>query len=134
MDLTSSAELKLLVAAVIIGLVQLVLVTVAGAAGGRDLPWMLGPRDEARPLTGVPARLERAFGNFVETFPLFAAALIAALVAGKQGTLTYGGSVTYVIARAVYVPLYAAGVPVARTLVWTASIIGLVMVIVAFFQ
>jgi len=96
--------------------------------------WLLGPRDDARPMTGVAARLERSFRNFAETFPLFAAALLAALAASKAGPLTLWGSWLYVGARLVYVPLYAAGTPVVRTLAWTVSMIGIVMVIVAFFR
>lgn len=134
MNLTDGVELKLLLAAVIIGLVQLVWATVASVNKDRNLPWLLSPRDEQRPATGVAARLDRAFANFMETFPLFAAALIAALLAGKQGDLTVWGSGLYVAGRALYVPLYAAGVPVARTLVWTASIVGLILVVAAFFQ
>ena len=135
MDLTSSTELKLLLAAVTIGLVQLVWATVAGVSRARNLAWLLSPRDEQRPLTGVAApRLDRAFRNFMETFPLFAAALIAALMVGKEGTLTLWGSVLYVGGRALYVPLYAVGLPVARTLIWTVSLIGVVMVVIAFFQ
>jgi len=39
----------------------------------------------------------------------------------------------YFWARVAYVPLYAAGVPYLRTLVWTISLIGLVMVLAALF-
>lgn len=127
-------ELKLLLAAVIIGLVQIVWGATAGSGGERNLNWLTGPRDEARPLSGVAARLDRALKNFLETFPLFAAALIACVVAGKLGTLTLYGAGLYVLARALYVPLYASGVAVVRTLVWTVSMVGIVMVIVAFFR
>jgi uncharacterized MAPEG superfamily protein len=41
------------------------------------------------------------------------------------------GAQIYFWARAVYIPIYAAGIPVARTLVWAASIVGLVMVLLA---
>lgn len=126
-------ELKLLVAAVIVGLVQLVWAVAAGG-GQRELAWLLGPRDEPRPVSGVAARLDRAFKNFLETFPLFAAALIAADLAGKLGGLTLYGSAIYVVARALFVPIYASGVSIVRTLVWTASMVGIVMVIVAFFR
>jgi uncharacterized MAPEG superfamily protein len=37
----------------------------------------------------------------------------------------------YLLARIVYVPLYAFGVPVVRTLVWMVGTVGLVMVLVA---
>jgi uncharacterized MAPEG superfamily protein len=127
-------ELKLLLAAVIIGLVQIVWAAAAGSGGQRDFGWLAGPRDDPRPVSGVAARLDRALRNFLETFPLFAAALIACIAAGKLGALTLYGAGLYVIARALYVPLYASGVALVRTLVWTASVIGIVMVIVAFFR
>ncbi|HEV7384491.1 MAG TPA: MAPEG family protein [Phenylobacterium sp.] len=127
-------ELKLLLAAVIIGLVQIIWAAAAGSGGQRDFGWLSGPRDDPRPVGGVAARLDRALRNFLETFPLFAAALIACVAAGKLGTLTLYGAGLYVIARALYVPLYASGVALVRTLVWTASVIGIVMVVVAFFR
>jgi len=127
-------ELKLLVAAAIIGLVQIVWAAAAGAGGERDLAWLAGPRDEAKPVGVVAARLDRALKNFLESFPLFAAALLACLAASKLGPLTLYGAGLYVIGRALYVPLYASGVAFLRTLVWTVSIVGIVMVIVAFFR
>jgi len=127
-------ELKLLVAAAIIGLVQIVWAAAAGAGGERDLAWLAGPRDQAKPVGVVAARLDRALKNFLETFPLFAAALLACLAASKLGPLTLYGAGLYVIGRALYVPLYASGVAFLRTLVWTVSIVGIVMVIVAFFR
>ena len=127
-------ELELLVAAVIVGLVQIVWAASAGSGGERNFGWLAGPRDDPKPVGVVAARLDRALKNFLETFPLFAAALIACVLAGKTGPLTLYGAVLYVVARALYVPLYASGVSVVRTLVWTASVIGILMVIVAFFR
>ncbi len=127
-------ELKLLVAAVIIGLVQIVWSAMAGSGGERNMAWLLGPRDEAKPVGVVAGRLNRALANFLETFPLFAVAMIACALAGKLGSQTLWGGALYVIARALYVPIYAAGMAVVRTLVWTVSMVGLVMVIVAFFR
>lgn len=127
-------ELKLLMVAVIIGFVQIVWATVAGAGGERDFAWLVGPRDDAKPVGVVAARLGRALGNFLATFPLFAVAVIAADIAGKLGPMTYYGAALYVAGRALYVPLYAAGVPLVRTLVWAVSIVGIVMIIGAFFR
>jgi uncharacterized MAPEG superfamily protein len=127
-------ELKLLMAAVIIGLLQIVWAAAAGSGGERNLPWLLGPRDEPKPVGVVAARLDRALANFLQTFPLFAAALLACDFAGKFGTLTYWGAILYVVGRLLFVPIYAAGLPLVRTLVWTVSMVGIVMVIVAFFQ
>ena len=129
-----SHELIHLVAAIIIGIVTLIWAA-ATARGQQNLAWAAGARDEAMPpLTGVAGRLERAFRNFMETFPFFAAALLAAIVAQKTGLLTFWGSALYVIARALYVPIYAAGIRLVRTLVWFVSIIGLAMVVVALFR
>jgi uncharacterized MAPEG superfamily protein len=126
-------ELMMLVAAVVVGLVQLL--WAAGAARGQqNMKWAGGARDEAMPLCGVAARLDRAYRNFMETFPLFAVVVIAAYLMAKLGPLTVYGSVLYVASRAVYVPLYAAGVPLVRSVVWTAAMAGIVMIIVAIFQ
>ncbi len=127
-------ELKLLMAAAVIGLVQMAWAAAAGAGGERSVPYLMGPRDEQKPVGVVAARLDRAFRNFQETFPLFAAAVLACAVAGKLGPATMWGSMLYVVCRALYVPIYAMGVGVVRTLVWGVSLAGLIMVVVAFFQ
>ena len=127
-----AVELQLLAAAVVIGLVQL-LWGAAAARRQQGLKWAAGPRDEARPLDGVAARLDRALRNFLETFPFFAAAVILAYLGGKLGDLTLWGSVLYVAGRALYVPLYAAGVPLVRSLAWFAAMIGLILVVAAIF-
>ena len=127
-------ELKLLMGAVGIGLFQLL--WAAGAARAQqDLQWAAGPRDTPMPITGVAARLERAFWNFAETFPFFAAAVLANAVAGKSGTpVSLWGAYLYVGARAVYPFLYATAIPMVRTLAWFVSMVGLVMTIVALFR
>ena len=128
-------ELKLLVAAVIIGFVQIIWAAVAGAGGPRNFAWLAGPRDESYPVGVVAGRLDRALKNFLETFPLFAAALLACAAAGKLGSgHTIYGSVAYVIGRAIYVPLYALGVPMLRTLAYLVSIVGIAAVIIAVFH
>lgn len=127
-------ELDLLLAAVIVGVVQIAWAAVAGSGGERSFGYLMGPRDEPKAVGVVAARLDRALKNFLETFPLFAAAVIACVLAGKTGPLTLYGAVLYVVARALYVPLYASGVAVVRTLAWTASVIGILMVVVAFFR
>lgn len=133
MNLASSVEVQLLIATVIIGLLHLVWATIAGSGGHRDTAWLLGPRDDPRPVTGQAARLSRAYANFLETFPLFAVAVIAVVLAGKTGEQSRFGAWLYVIARVAYTPVYALGLPIVRTVVWTFSMIGIVMVIVSFF-
>jgi uncharacterized MAPEG superfamily protein len=89
-----------------------------------------GPRDEPGPPVGpVTGRLERAKQNLFETLPLFAAAVLIAHIAGRNGSLTHIGAWLYFIGRVVYVPLYAAGIPYVRSLVWLGSLLGLVLII-----
>ena len=123
-------ELQLLALAVVVGLIHL-LWAAAAAQPQRGLKWNVGPRDEPVVLTGVAGRLERAFANFRETFPFFAAAVVAVYLSGRIGAISGYGALLYVAARALYLPLYAFGVPVARSLVWLASMIGLGMVLAA---
>jgi len=123
-------ELQLLAVAVLIGLVHLLWAS-AAAQPQRGLKWNVGPRDERVVLTGMAGRLERAFGNFRETFPLFAAAVIVVYLSGRIGFVSAHGALIYVVARAIYMPLYAFGVPVARSIVWLISFIGIGMVLAA---
>jgi uncharacterized MAPEG superfamily protein len=135
MDLHASRELFHLELAVVIGLIQLIWATVAGSGGARDLRWLMGPRDEPRPVAGVYAnRVSRALQNFLDTFPIFAAALVGAILAGKTGNFTFWGSGLYVVGRVLYAPLYALGIPVLRTLAWTVAMVGIVLIVVAYFQ
>jgi uncharacterized MAPEG superfamily protein len=121
-----------LVIAAIVGLVQ-ILAAAQIAQKYRSLDWNVGPRDTPVPIEGTAARLERAYRNFLETFPLFAAVLIAVVLQNKSGNLSHWGALLYVIARIVYVPLYAFGVKYIRTLVWAVSIVGIVLLIIAAF-
>lgn len=57
--------------------------------------------------------------------------MLIAHVGGCEGPLTVLGCVLYLAARVLYVPLYAFGVPVVRTLTWLVSIVGLVMIVKA---
>lgn len=94
--------------------------------------WAAGPRDEPRPVTGRAARLNRAFSNYLETLPLFVAAVLAAQAGDKLGPLTFWGAHAYVWSRALYLPAYAFGWKV-RPLLWFTSIGGLIAVTAAIF-
>lgn len=92
--------------------------------------WNAGARDEVMPpLKPVPARLVRAQANLMETLPLFAAAVLAVVVADRTGPLSEVGAWMYLLGRVVYLPLYALGVPVVRTLVWLVASVGLMLVL-----
>ena len=131
MDMTP--EFILLALTLILALVQ---IGAAGMARTAELggKWNAGPRDGEVPPPGrLAGRLMRAQANLFETLPLFAAAVIMAHIAGKDGTLTALGAHLYFFGRLVYLPLYAFGVPYVRSLVWLVAAGGLVMVLAALF-
>jgi uncharacterized MAPEG superfamily protein len=92
--------------------------------------WNVGARDEALPpLDPLAGRLARAQANFQETFPIAIVALLGVVIAGRTSGWTALGGWIWLSARIIYLPLYAFGTPVVRTLVFTISIAGLVMVL-----
>ncbi|MCL6250301.1 MAPEG family protein [Altererythrobacter sp. KTW20L] len=95
---------------------------------GKD--WNMGARDESLPpLNPVAGRLERARDNFAETFPVAIVALLAVTLADKSSLLTEMAAWTWLAARVIYLPLYWTGVPKVRTLVWTVSLLALLVVL-----
>jgi len=110
-------ELNMLSLVAVFGLVQIVL-----SAQSKNLStgyrWAGGSRDEPRPpLTPIAGRLDRALANFLETFSLFAVAVLVAHAAGRHDWMTQWGSVLFPAARVAYGPLYAFGVFLVRSLV-----------------
>lgn len=124
-----SIETTMLVWAIVLGLVQIGLAATLSTQQ-RGLGWNVGARDGTpAPLTGVAGRLDRAAKNFLETFPFFAAAVLAVMFTQRGDAQSALGAQMYFWARLVYVPLYAAGIPYLRTLVWVVSLAGLLMVL-----
>lgn len=126
-----TTELVLLGWTLVLALVQIGL---AGALRTSEtgIGFNVSARDsEAPPPRPVTARLQRAQANLFETLPLFAAAVLIAHVAQRNGDATLLGAQLYLGARVLYVPLYAFGVPLLRTVVWAVSISGLIMIIKA---
>ena len=126
-----TTELLILGWVLVLALAQIVL---AGAMRTAEtgVAYNMGPRDApAPPARPITARLQRAQANLFETLPLFAAAVLIAHVAGREGELTLWGSYAYLGARLLYVPLYAFGVPVVRSVVWGVGLLGIVMILFA---
>ena len=94
------------------------------------LPFNAGARDEAGPPVGkVTGRLMRAQANLFETLPLFAAAVLIAVVAGRETPLVDKAAWTYLAARIVYVPLYGFGILYLRTLAFLVSASALTVIL-----
>lgn len=124
-----SIEYQMLLWTVALGLVQLV-IHVLAAIKVRGLMWAFSPRDATMPrLEGVGGRLDRAFYNLLETFPFFAAVVLVAGNLGVHTALTAWGAQLFFWSRVVYIPIYAAGLPMLRTAVWGISVAGIVLIL-----
>jgi uncharacterized MAPEG superfamily protein len=123
-----SVELTMLLWVVILFLVQLVAQGVAEIME-HGIGYMLSARDDWKNPTGIASRIERAYFNLLETMPAFAALILIAIYTGKVNEMTALGSQIYFWGRLVYFPVYISGIPVIRTLVWTISTAGLVLIL-----
>ena len=124
-----TVELRMLTLSVVLGIVQIIAASYA-ANLQRGYRWTVSPRDEkVERLRGVAGRLDRALRNFLETFALFAAVVLVAHVTDTHDALTEWGARLYFWGRVAYVLVYAAGVPLIRSLVWSVATIGIALVV-----
>lgn len=90
--------------------------------------WNAGPRDNGLKASGhLAGRAERASNNFRETYPAFVALALGLVFKGDAATLGLYGAWIWFICRIIYVPLYLAGIPYIRSLVWVGSLAGLAL-------
>jgi uncharacterized MAPEG superfamily protein len=120
-------ELMWLLWAVALTVVQM-LIAVTGATLQVGLPKLTGNREGMPPLTGWVGRAERAHYNMLESLVLFAALVLIVVLSNKTNSSTLMGAQLFVWARLAYAVIYLAGIPWLRTLVWFASMIGLVII------
>jgi uncharacterized MAPEG superfamily protein len=124
-------EMKLLAWSLVLAAVQILLFDIA-RTGQYGVKWNTGARDEEMPpLSAVAERLRRAQANLYETLPLFIGAVLALHVMEISSPTTELGAQLWFWGRVAYVPLYAFGVRMVRSIVWLASFAGLVMLIAA---
>lgn len=125
----ASIELTMLWASAVLGIVYL-LAAVLPSVLTRGMPWAMGPRDDAGADLGkVGARLDRAWKNFRETFPLFVAAILVEASTVQDSELAELGAQLYFWGRVAFLPVYALGLPYVRTLVWTVAMAGIALVL-----
>lgn len=126
-----STQVTMLWASIALGFIYLI-AAAATSVSQRGMPWAIGPRDDAPPpINAIGGRFDRAWKNYVETFPIFAAAILMEAHAGHGSGLAPLGAQLYFWGRVAYLPLYAAGWPFLRTLAWTVALAGIVLVLLS---
>jgi uncharacterized MAPEG superfamily protein len=127
-----TTELRLLAASVILGLVHLIAASHL-ISFQRGYCWTASSREEpVPPLRGLANRVDQATTNFLETFPLFAAVVLAAHLTGRESLLTLWGAHLYFWARVGYLLAAAAGYGLVRSvLFWNTALTGILLFLIA---
>ncbi|MEW6091210.1 MAPEG family protein [Parvibaculum sp.] len=128
-----TVEIAMLFWASVLGLVQVGAQSFAFKAQVGNA-YTVGARDEYRPATGLAGRMERALRNFLETFPIFAAVVLAVYATERSSQWSEIGAQVYFWGRLAYLPAYAAGLPWIRTFIWQIATIGIVLCMVPLFD
>jgi uncharacterized MAPEG superfamily protein len=130
MELTAlPTELTVLAWSVVLLLVHVVAQTLSLVKDG-GLSYAMSNRDGEVAISLMTGRLTRGLRNFAETYGAFVGLALALAVTDKTGGLGATGALVWLWARVFYVPIFAAGIPVLRTGVWTVSVVGLVMMLI----
>jgi uncharacterized MAPEG superfamily protein len=90
-----------------------------------------GNRDEQKQATGVPGRLKRALDNHFEGLIMFTIAVLVVVLGNASTPLTQVCAWVYLWARVLYVPAYASGVFLVRSLIWGVGFIATAIMLVA---
>ena len=127
-----TTEIKFLAASVILGLVHLIAAShlISFQYGYR---WTASSRAEpVPPLRGLANRVDQATTNFLETFPFFAALVLAICFTNRQSSLSIWGVQLYFWGRCGYLLATALGYGLMRSaLFWNTALAGLVLLLVA---
>ncbi len=84
-------------------------------------------RDHERPPNKWTMRGQRALANFLETYGIFIALAVATEMSGRSDGLTQCGADIWFWARWAYLPAYFIDINQMRSLIWTISFLGLVL-------
>jgi len=122
-------ELQVLAYAALLQVVQFVLMAVPVNLQ-LGVPYTGGPRDEERKASGVPGRLKRAMDNHFEGLILFTIAVVVVVLGNAASSLTANCAWVYLIARILYIPAYASGIFLLRTLIWAVGFLATVTMLV----
>jgi uncharacterized MAPEG superfamily protein len=91
----------------------------------------MGPRDEGVHLSGLAGRYQRAMNNHFEALILFTIAVVVVSLGQQSTPFTTACARVYLAARLLYIPAYALGLSPWRSLIWFASFLATMSMIVA---
>lgn len=99
-------------------LAVIVVLQVLTAMGQVGFMTLSRERSDMPVLTGIAGRMLRTLENSVVAMALFAPAVLIHAALGTLGQGTLLPAQIFLAARVLFVPVYAAGIPLLRTAVW----------------
>ncbi len=100
------------------------LMQATGAMTQLGMGYLLSSRDEARTVSGIAGRLERALNNSITAMVLFAPAVLLIVVTDKSTSQSILACQAFLLARIVYLPAYAFKLTGIRSLAWTVGLLS----------
>ncbi len=95
----------------------------------RGIAWSLGARDgDAKDVSIVAHRTQRASDNLAENLPLFAVLVLVVQASGSADATSALGAWIFLGGRLAHAALYIAGVSTLRTVAWAISVGGMFVV------
>ncbi|WP_420434933.1 MAPEG family protein [Hyphobacterium sp.] len=123
-----SADLWALLAAIVLGIAHLSMSSILSLKA-LGPSYILGNREQPRTPDGLAGRIARAYGNWLENFAQFAAAVFLVHAAGEASDLAGWGAWIFVIGRQAYVAAYAFAPAGIRPACWMAAQIGVLVIL-----
>ena len=90
--------------------------------------WALGARDDEKARSVLQGRLKRVISNSSESLLMFMPVVLIAHLLEISTPLTQSAAMAYLVARAAYLVVYVAGIPVIRTLIWAVGLVATVII------
>jgi len=94
----------------------------------------LGNREGLPTPIGLAGRTDRTARNMLENLVLFSVITLVAFAAGVTDPKVELGARLFFWGRVLYIPIYMAGIPLARTAAWAVGVVGMGMIVTALFQ
>ena len=123
-------ELKVLGYAALLQMVQFIVMAIPVNVQ-LGVAYTGGNRDEQKQVTGVAGRLKRALDNHFEGLILFTIAVLVVTLGDASSQVTEYCAWAYLWARVLYVPAYASGVFLVRSLIWSVGFVATAVMLIA---
>lgn len=116
------------------GLLQVAQIIIFALFADRELGIKItgGARDETLPkLSKLTGRLQRAVNNHFEGLILFTLAVVVVTLGHQSTQITQICAWAYLAARVAYIPAYASGIFLLRSIIWGMGFIATVIMLIA---